>query len=547
MASTPADTILTGGRVFLGRSRRPATALAIRDGRLLALGSDDEMAALAGPATLTVDLRGRTATPGLFEAHLHLLPLGLTMTEVDLRPAQARTLQALLGRIRDRVGTARPGEWILARGYDQFELDVKRHPFREELDAVAPDNPVYVVRACGHVAVANSAALALAGIDESTPVPQGGAIERQNGRLTGLLAETGRNKLKAVLPDPTEEELVAAIERAGDACLSFGITSVMDAAVGMRAGMREIGAYHAAKAAGRLPVRTNMCLLGGPGGILDAAHAEGLVTGLGDDMLSVGPVKIFTDGSAGGRTAAMRVPYLPDAHGNKDETGLMLLKDEEMAALVRDYHARGYQLAVHAIGDAAIEQTLDAMEAALAEMPDGERRHRVEHCGFNSPEQIDRMVRLGIEPVPQPIFMYDFGDLYVSVLGPERSATAYPMRRWIEAGLKPAASSDAPVCWIDPFPNLYTMLTRRTSRGTVLGPDQAIGLDEAITAYTEFGAFVNKAETRVGRLEPGMLADVAVFSRDLSAASPDEILHDTRCDLTLCGGKVVFDRSGEAS
>lgn len=551
MATLPkADLVLTNGRVFAGAGAAIAQAVAIGGGRVLAVGSDSEIEALVEPGrTRAIDLRGRLATPGLFEAHLHLLPLGLTMIELDLRPARARTLDALLAAVRERAREAPRGAWVLARGYDQFHLDVGRHPYREELDAAAPDNPVYLVRTCGHVAVANSAALALAGIDEATPVPQGGAIERQNGRLTGLLAETGRDRLKAVLPDPTDAELVAAIERAGRACLAYGITSVMDAAVGMRAGFREIGAYRTALRERRLPVRANLCLLGGPNGILEEAHADGLVTareadGFDGERLTVGPVKIFTDGSAGGRTAAMRAPYLPDRLGEAG-TGLMLLKDEEMAAFVRDYHDRGYQLAVHAIGDAAIEQTLDAMEAALSASPDPDRRHRIEHCGFNDANQIARMARLGIEPVPQPVFMVDFGDLYVSVLGRERAEAAYPMRSWIAAGLHPAASSDAPVCDIDPFPNLYTMLTRKTSRGTVLGPGEAIDPGTAITAYTAFGAHVNRREAHVGRLAPGLLADVAVFSHDLTTADPEAIRREARCDLAISGGHVVHDAAGE--
>ena len=210
--------------------------------------------------------------------------------------------------------------------------------------------------------------------------------------------------------------------------------------------MREIAAYRTAQRTGRLPVRTNQCLLGGHDGIVDEAFAQGLVTGAGDAMLSVGPVKIFTDGSAGGRTAAMMAPYL----GEPETTGILCLEDRELHDLVADYHDKGYQLAIHAIGDAAIGQVLDAYEAALARTPDPHRRHRIEHCGFNGPEQIERMVRLGVEPVPQPVFVHDFGDLYVSVLGEERAAASYPMRTWINHGLKPAASSDAPVCNSDP-------------------------------------------------------------------------------------------------
>jgi predicted amidohydrolase YtcJ len=537
-----ADIVLTRGRVFLGLAEGVAEAVALWRGRVLATGSASDMETLIGPGTRVVDLNGRLATPGLCDSHMHLLPYGVIMSHVDVRKEKAPTLDALLSRLRERAAATPPGGWILARGYDHFALDVKRHPSRDELDAVAPEHPVYVVRACGHVAVANSLALRLAGIDEATPVPQGGAIEQREGRLTGLLAETGRDRLTAVLPEPTDAELEEAIEAAGRACLAFGITSVMDAGVGMRAGFREVVAYRRAHRSGRLPVRTTQCLLGGPGGIVEKAYADGVVSGLGDSMLRVGPVKIFTDGSAGGRTAAMTEPYL----GEPETRGLMLLRDNEMTDLVHDYHAKGYQLAVHAIGDAAIEQTLDAYERALDAMPDPDRRHRIEHAGYARPDQNARMVRLGVQPVPQPVFIHDFGDLYVSVLGENRAKPSYPLKTWIDLGLKPAAGTDAPVCAIDPFPNLFSMLTRKTSKGTVMAESERVSIAEAIAAYTEFGAYVCKEEGERGRLLPGLAADVAVFSRDLLTASPEEILHGTACDLVIRGGDVVFEQ-GEDS
>ncbi|WP_230534028.1 amidohydrolase [Microvirga roseola] len=538
-----ADIVLTNGYVFCGLSEGIKEAVALWAGCVLATGSAADIEPLIGPSTRVIDLAGRLATPGLCDSHMHLLPYGVIMGHVDVRPASAPTLAALLERVRERASVTPPGQWIQGRGYDQFALSAGRHPLREELDAAAPDHPVAIVRACGHVTICNSLALKLAGIDESTPVPQGGAIEQRNGRLTGLLAETGRDRLKAVIPEPTNEELVQAIDDAGRACLSYGITSVMDAGVGMRAGYREVAAYRAAQRLGRLPVRTTQCLLGGPGGIVEQAYADGVVTGAGDSMLRVGPVKIFTDGSAGGRTAAMTEPYL----GEPETKGLMLLHNNEMNDLVHDYHAKGYQLAVHAIGDAAIEQTLNAFELALEAMPDPGRRHRIEHAGYARPDQNARMRRLGVEPVPQPVFIYDFGDLYISVVGEKRAKPSYPLRTWIDLGFKPAAGSDAPVCDIDPFPNFYSMLTRKTSHGTVMSEGETVSIAQAIAAFTEFGAYVNKAENEWGRLVPGLAADVAVLSRNLLTASPEEILHDTRCDLTIRGGEVVFERAGEAA
>jgi len=212
---------------------------------------------------------------------------------------------------------------------------------------------------------------------------------------------------------------------------------------------------------------------------------------------------------------------------------------------VLDYHRKGYQMAFHAIGDAAIEQVLRAYEKALAAMPDADRRHRIEHCGFLTDDHIARMQAAGVYPAPQPVFIYDFGDLYYSVLGSGRPEASYPMRGWFNADLKPSASTDAPVCDANPFPNIYTMLTRKTHKGTVVGGQQALTIDEALQAYTEYGAFAEKAEARKGRLAPGLLGDVAVFSRDMTKATPEEIIENTCCDLTIRGGAVVFDRHGE--
>ncbi|MGP9820405.1 amidohydrolase [Salinarimonas sp. NSM] len=531
---TTPTLLLLNGRVFAGRAEGVHEAVAIAGNRIAAVGTTREIAAHAGAGTRTIDLGGRLATPGLIDAHMHLLPLGLTMVELDLTPQAAPTLDVLLARVAERAAALPTGAWLLARGWDQARLDVGRAPTRDELDRAAPANPAYVVRACGHVAICNSAALALAGLDEASVAPQGGFIERDTaGRLTGLLAETARDPVRAAMPDPSQAELVDAVERAGHACLAHGIVGVMDAAVGMRAGMAELSAYDAAHEAGRLPVRVSQCLLGGPGGIAEAAWEAGFRPGRGDARLMAKQVKIFTDGSAGGRTAAMSAPY----RGIPETRGLLSLTDDEMRDLTRRYHEQGWQLAVHAIGDAAIEQTLDAIEAALAEAPDPDRRHRIEHCGFARPDQTARMVRLGIEPVPQPVFLHDFGDLYVDVLGEERALASYPTRTWIEAGLHPAASSDAPVCALDPRLSLDAMITRRTRTGRVMDARERVSPETALAAFTELGAWVEKAETTRGRLAPGMLADVAVFTHDFLAEP--EAVRETRCVLTIVDGAIV--------
>lgn len=536
-----ADTLIEG-RIWCGLHEGWAEAMALHGGQVVAVGARAAVRPLANSRTRRIDLDGRLAIPAFNDAHQHLLPLGLGMQHVNLRPERVRTLDALLDAVRQAAARTPRGEWVLARGYDHFELDVGRHPTADELTAAAPDHPVLARRTCGHMAVANQAALAKAGVGHNTPDPEGGVIERRDGRLTGLFQERAMRLLYDHVPEPGDAELVDAIERAGRHMNELGFTAVMDANVGMAAGMREVDAYREALATGRLPVRAWLCLAGNPEGIANAAWAAGIRPDHApgpddDDMLRFGAMKVFADGSAGGLTAAMHDPYLQGG------TGVFCFPDDTMHALLARYHAQGWQLAIHAIGDAAIEQVLAGMEAAdTAAAPVAGRRHRIEHCGFLSPGQRARMAARGIEPVPQPVFMYEFGDLYVTNLGEARAAAAYPMRAWLDAGQHPAASSDAPVSSTDPFQNLYTMVTRRTNKGTLLGPDQAISLPEAVHCLTWCGAYTQFAETRRGTLRPGMTADIAILSHDIFAA-PDT-LRDTRAELTLRAGTPVFDRAG---
>ncbi len=532
-----ADTLIEG-RIWCGLRDGWAEALAIHGGRIVAVGQRAAVRALAGPGTRRMELGGRVAIPAFNDAHQHLLPLGLGMLHVNVRPERVRTLDALLAAVRDAAASAPAGAWVLARGYDHNELDVRRHPTLEELTAAAPDNPVLVRRTCGHMAVANAAALAMAEVGHNTPDPEGGVIERRAGRLTGLFQERAMRLLYDHVPEPDDAALVDAIERAGRHMNALGFTAVMDANVGMAAGMREIAAYRTALDTGRLPVRTWACLAGNPEGIADAAWAAGVRPGDGGDMLRFGAMKVFADGSAGGLTAAMHDPYLQGG------TGVFCFPDATMHALLGRYHREGWQLAIHAIGDAGIEQVLSGMEAAdTAAHPVAGRRHRIEHCGFLTPSQMARMAARGIEPVPQPVFMYEFGDLYVTNVGEARAAAAYPMRRWLDAGQNPAASSDAPVSSADPFQNIYTMVTRRTNRGTVIGAEEAISLEEAVHCLTWCGAYTQFAEDRRGRLRPGYLADVTVLSRDIFADGVDGV-RDAEADLVLLGGRAVFDRHG---
>jgi predicted amidohydrolase YtcJ len=538
-----ADTLITGGRVWRGLREGFADALAIHGGRVVAAGAREAVAALAGPGTRRIDLGGRLAVPAFNDSHLHLLPMGLGLGQVNLRAPAVNSLDALLGRIRAAAVEAGPGGWIVGRGWDDTELAENRYPTADELEAAAPGHPVLAVRTCGHAAVASRTALALAGIGDDTPDPPGGAIERREGRPNGVLHESAIRLVRRHIAMPSDGQLVDAIERAGRFLQTQGFAAVMDANVGMVAGMREVAAYRTALADRRLPVRTWMCLAGNPDGIVDEAWEAGIRPLQGCDMLRFGAVKVFADGSAGGRTAAMSEPYAP--HGNEPPgRGMFIFPREQFHGLLGKYHRQGWQLAIHAIGDDAIGATLDGFEAMDGPAhPLAGRRHRVEHCEFVRPDQIARMAARGVEAVPQMIFMHEFGDMYVQNLGRARAEAANPMRAWIEAGMHPAAGSDAPVSETDPMPNIHAMLTRATRHGTVLGPDQAVSMGEAMHAYTWAGAYTQFAEGVRGRLVPGQLADVAVLSRDIFSLDPEELI-GVKTDMTLLGGAVVFDRHG---
>lgn len=535
-----ADLILHNGRIWRGMAEGYCQALAVWQGKVLAAGTDDEMLRLRGSGTEVIDLQGRFACPGLNDNHLHLIATGLVMNWVDISPEAAPTLDALLARVAQRAAVTPKGGWIRARGYDQIKLDTGRHPTRDDLDRVAPDHPVVVTRACGHVSVVNSRALERAGVSEATPVPDGGVIGVSEGRLDGFLAENAQHLVTASIPAPTLDDLVEAIEQGGKHLLSYGITSCMEAALGHIAGYIEMQAYQQAKLSGRLPVRVWLTLLGDPEtSIVEECWRAGYVTGVGDDMLRIGAVKIFLDGSAGGRTAWMSKSY----KDQPDNFGVQMLPSQQVEAIVRSSHDRGYSMACHAIGDAAIEQLVTAYERALAATPDPDRRHRVEHCGFIAPDHNARMKAAGICPSPQLAFIHDFGDSYVAVLGEERGLSSYPAGTWQREGFVVSTGSDSPVCSPNPFPNLHAMITRETWKGTVMDASERLSREQALQAYTEGGAYLEKAETAKGRLVPGQWADIAVFDNDLLQAPAGVVLSGTRCVMTLLGGKVVHDIS----
>lgn len=529
------DVFLHGGPILtMDRDRPRVNALAIRAGRVVDLGDDvASIKAAAGPKAEVIDLRGRTATPGLNDAHAHPMLTGWALSTLNLNTPPNDSIRDIVDLVRGAAATKGPGKWIVGLGYDQARLAEQRHPTRRDLDAVSPDHPVLLIRSCIHIGVANSKALELAGINASTPNPAGGTIDRdEHGEPTGVLRESAFSQLRVLSGEASEDELVELLKVAGKNFLSNGVTSSVEAGIDRP---EELRAYQRLRRAGELPIRTYLMMMIDQ--MLDPMTEIGLQTGMGDEWLRIGPAKLFSDGSIGGRTARMSQPY----EGEAENVGLWMLPPSELKAKVLRAHKAGFQVGIHAIGDAAIDLVLDAYEEAMTADPRPDPRHRVEHCSIINEATIERIARLGAIPIPGTSFLYHFSDAYLQNLGRERIRYAYGMASFMRHGVIAAASTDAPVVPTSATVGLQTMVTRKDRQGREIWPEEAISLDDALRAYTVNGAYASFEERIKGSFKPGMIGDVAIFETDVHQTPVDE-LAAVQIDCTITDGNIVHER-----
>jgi predicted amidohydrolase YtcJ len=530
------DLLLFNGRIITMDPDKPeATAIAIRGGKVAAVGSDNEAAEAAGSKAQSLDLNGRTAAPGLNDAHAHPMSVGFALADLNLASPPNRSISDLVTLVQGEAQRRAPGVWIVGRGYDQARLDDQRHPTKDDLDAVSPDNPVLLIRACHHIAVANSRALALANVSASTPDPDGGTIDRdEHGEPTGVVRETAMEMVRTTIGEPSVEQMADALILGGNAFLKSGVTSTVEAGIHRP---EEMHAYQRLREQGKLSVRTYLMMIIDE--MLEPLTQAGIRTGLGDAWLRIGPAKLFSDGSIGGRTARMRQPF----EGESENVGLWMLPPEDLKWKVLKAHTAGFQVGIHAIGDAAIELVLDAYEEAIQAAPRADPRHRIEHCSIVDEGLLDRIAKLGVIPIPGTSFLHAFRDAYVQNLGLERLRYTYGMASFAQRGIIAAASSDAPVVSTSATIGLQTMMTRLDSMGNEVWPEEAISLDDALRAYTVNGAYASFEETFKGTLKPGFLGDVTVFETDLRSVAP-EAIGDVQVDLTIIEGNVAYHRDG---
>ncbi|TQS27004.1 amidohydrolase [Microbispora sp. KK1-11] len=538
------DVLFVNGRfTTLDPDRPAATRLGVFAGRIA--GLDEDLDGLTADAV--VDLGGAPVVPGFNDAHHHLSMRGQRLRELDLRDGRVRTLEELYAKVAERAAGLPQDAWVKGAGYDQNKLG-GLHPSREALDRAAGGRPVWLQHVSGHMGVANTAAFARMGFERVEDVPDvaGGTVGRDaDGRPDGLLAEQAQGLADAVLRPVPFEDFVEGIALAGRVAAGEGLTSFTEPGIGRGLagnGAWDLAAFQEAVRRGVLPQRAT--LMPGSPNLHDIGDGWfgldlGFRTGIGDERLRIGPVKLFSDGSLIGRTAAMCCDY----EGEPGNRGLLQQDAEALRAFILRAHAAGWQIATHAIGDHAVDVVLDAYEEAQARDPRPGARHRIEHCAVTSDAQVARIARLGVIPVPQGRFVSELGDGMLAALGPERSLGCYRQRSFLEAGIVVPGSSDCPVADGAPLLGIHDLVNRRTASGVPFTPAESLTVEQALRAYTIGSAYAAGEERHKGTLSRGKLADFVVLGDDLLAVAPERI-KDVAVLATVVGGAFVFDEAG---
>jgi len=512
-------------------------AIAVRDGRIVAVGSDAEIEKLKGKHTQIVDLGGHFVMPGFNDAHVHLANAGFEKLHVEL--SGVRSLAEMQERIAASASTTPAGDWLTGRGWDHTLWPGQMPPTRQDLDSVTGGHPAIFTRVDGHISVANSAALKFAGITRSTPDPPGGKIDRDaQGEPTGILRETVKDELLAKLPAPSPAQRRRGLELALADAARWGITSAQD-----NSQWEDFLIFEDLEREGKLTLRLAEWLpFNASLGLLHARRAHHPHD---DRLLHTTMLKGFMDGSLGSRTAALLAPYADDP-GN---TGLARYEQAKLNQMAVERVRAGFQLGFHAIGDRAVEMALDAFNAAESDARQGGQvpaqgfRFRVEHAQVTTPEQVKRFRELGVIASMQPNHLLTDMRWAEARLGKERAAHSYAWKEFVDAGVSLCFGTDYPVEPITPFRGLYAAVTRRGEDGKQeFFPGQKLTIEQAITAYTTGSAYAEFAEHDKGLLQPGMLADFVVLDRDITRVAPAAILK-TQVLRTVVGGRTVYELS----
>lgn len=511
------------------------SALAIRDGRILASGDEQDIVACASQRTLLVDLHGATVLPGLIDIHTHSMEWakGILRNQLDVTYPNVHSVTEIVAQVKERASHTAKGLWITGAGWDDSKLSEHRYVTRTDLDSVSQENPVYLDHVSGHLAVVNSAALALARITRTTPDPAGGVIERDSsGEATGILKDTAMLAVENILPPDPPDINVRAAKLISERASALGLTTIHDIYITPE----EIRGYQDALERGWLKIRVQMS----PqiGSLEDAEKLAnlGVHTGFGNDQLKFGAAKMFADGGMGARTIAI---YPPSVEGESANLGVLRWKPEDMQKAHLIAARTGWQLETHAIGDRAIDEVLDSYAATIKSLGLTDARFRIVHAGISTPAIQARLKELHVLVDGNPPFVYWIGSWFKKY-GPERVRWCYPAKSYIENGIIEGAGSDVPVTPMSPWWGIWSAVARKDlASGEVLAPEERISVREALRLYTYNGAYVGFEEKIKGTLQPGKLADFIVVDRDVLAVPTDE-LKDVRVTQTYVGGISIY-------
>ncbi len=522
---------IVNARVWTGDDRRPwADAVLVRGERIEIVGSSAEVKKLAGTAVRTIDARGMLVTPGFVDAHVHFLDGGFALASVQLR--DAATKDEFIHRIKAFAATVPPGTWILNGDWDHTAWGGEL-PQRSWIDSVTPNNPVWINRLDGHMNLANSLALAAAGITRATRDVEGGTVVRDAaGEPTGVLKDNAMDLMSRAVPDAGSAMKLRALDAAMTHVAEQGVTSVHH-----MGGWDDLAVFRQAHASGSLRTRIAANV---PLGTWARLRDEVQSSGRGDAWLRIGGLKGFVDGSLGSHTAAMLDPFT-DAPNDR---GFFVNTKEDLRDWTAGADAVGLQVIVHAIGDRAIRAQLDIFEEVARRNGVRDRRFRIEHAQHIAPADIPRFAALGVIPSMQPYHAIDDGRWADGVIGPDRAKGTYAFRSLMDAGARVAFGSDWFVAPPVPIMGIYAAVTRRTLDDKRPGgwvPEQRITVEQALRAYTTGSAYAGYQEGDVGMLKRGMLADLVMIDRDLTHIPPESI-REARVMLTMVGGRLVYER-----